>query len=31
MSKVALEIAGRIAYFALGFVTCLLLIVKGIL
>jgi len=26
-----IDIAGRIAYFALGFVTCLLLVVKGIL
>ena len=29
MSKLALEIAGRVAYFALGFTVCLTLILKG--
>lgn len=27
----AIDIIGRVAYFALGFVTCLLLITKGII
>jgi hypothetical protein len=31
MKNLALEIAGRVAYFGLGFVTCLYLFTKGIL
>jgi hypothetical protein len=31
MKNLALEIAGRVVYFALGFVTCFYLFVKGIL
>ena len=31
MKNLALEIAGRVAYFALGFVTCLYLFVSGVL
>lgn len=31
MKNLALEITGRVAYFGLGFVTCFLLFVKGIL
>ena len=29
--NLALEIAGRLAYFGLGFATCFLLVVKGFL
>jgi hypothetical protein len=31
MKNLALEIAGRVVYFALGFVACCYLFVKGIL
>ncbi len=31
MKSLVLEIAGRVAYFGLGFVTCLYLFTKGIL
>jgi hypothetical protein len=31
MKELALEIAGRVAYFALGFVTCFYLFIKGVL
>lgn len=31
MKNIGMEIAGRLAYFGLGFVTCLLLVVKGII
>ena len=31
MNNLAMEIAGRVVYFGLGFVTCFLLFVKGIL
>lgn len=31
MKNLALEIAGRVVYFGLGFVTCFYLVVKGVL